>query len=294
MKEHVDGWIFPHFNQAGTDSGRIAGYEPNLQQVSKKIRDIFIADSDEFYIFDADYSQIELRVMAGMAGDDFMIKAFSDPDNDIHVAKAALLHGIPEDKVDKEMRTQSKKLNFGIPYGMGPVTLAHEIFGKVTQETIAKAKYLYDKYFETSPKLKDLFTQLKDYASLTGYSVTKFGRRRYIPDLKSPDKKKRESGLRKAGNTPIQGTAADILKMAYVRLATKLRELYPSEDFRNPKVRIAGSVHDEVLLIVHKSINPWVLIKLARECMELKIDGFPPIFIGMHVCNTWGMVKEMI
>ena len=283
LKDEIDGYIFPRFNPAGAESGRIAGYNPNLQQIDNNIKDLFVPDSDEHYIIDVDYKQIEYRVMVSLARETALMKQFEHPEVDFHVIMASLLFGVPQENVTPAMRKKSKALNFGIPYGMGDYSLAISIHGDPSEENIQDAHDKKEIYFERVPNVRDLFINTKDLAQLTGYTETAFHRIRYFPDLlTSSDNRVIAGERRKAGNTKIQGTAADILKIAYDRVTNMI-----ARENLHEKVRVAGSIHDELLFVVHKSVHPWFLIPRIREAMELKLKNFCPLYTGIAVAKNW-------
>jgi len=278
-KDNIDGKLYPRYNQAGAESGRIAGYQPNLQQMDKDIRELFIP-AEGYYMLDVDYSQVEYRVMAALAREFDVIEQFKDPDSDYHEMMASRMFNVPMDDVTSELRNDGKTLNFGVSFGMGDYSLAQNLFGNTEPASIRKAEQKRLEYFDSVPNIRDMFTNVKDLAELNGYVDTYFHRRRYIPNIHSTERKLKEEARRKAGNTRIQGTAADILKIAYNRLGEKILK-------KNLDIFIIGSIHDELLLMVSNKLNPWQVVRLIRETMELDIPGFPPLYTGCSVCRTW-------
>jgi len=279
-----DYFIFPKYNQAGADSGRITGNNPNLQQMPPEIRSLFIPMKG-YYMIDVDYSQIEYRVMAALASEEWVIKEFEDPYSDFHTLMTSRMLGIDPGLVTKEQRQEGKILNFAVPYGMGDFKLALSLFKNTKQESVAEASRKRIEYLDSIPKIRDMFTDIKDLASIQGYVETFFHRKRYIRDINSDNPKLADHARRKAGNTRIQGTAADILKIAYNRLGDTI-------DKYNLDWMILGSIHDELLNQVSLSINPWKAIKIIRECMELKIAKFPPLYVTPAVVQNWKQGKE--
>lgn len=285
LAENVDGYIFPSYNQTGTESGRISCSEPNLQQTPGSNRAVIIPDSDEYYFIVADYSQVEYRLMAGFGGELDIIESFKDPDTDHHTIMYAKMFGIHPDEVTSKERNIGKMLNFGITYGMGPFSLAIVLFNNPSDENVKEAKELTNAYFGAVPNIYRMLEETKDKAFIDGYVETKFHRRRYFPDIRSKDGRIRAANRRKAANTKIQGTGADIIKIAHVKVEREIEK-------RGLDAHVKISMHDELVTMVHKSINPWYMIKLLRECMEMEIEGFPPLFIGANVGDTWAVGKR--
>ncbi len=209
------------FNMTIAATGRLSSIDPNLQnipvrtEVGKRIREGFVAEEGKVFV-SADYSQFELRIAAAMSGDQPMIEAFNN-DRDIHIETAALVHGIKPEEVTKEMRYSAKAVNFGILYGQGVHGLSEG-----TGMSYAEAKQFIDKYFEVRPALRGMIDTFKDQAKNRGYVETLLGRRRPTPDAQSSNFAVREGALRAAINMPIQGTAADLTKLAMTALDAKL------------------------------------------------------------------------
>lgn len=285
LDENIDGFIFPKYNQTGTDSGRISCSGPNLQQSPGSHREVFITDSDDYYFIVVDYSQIEYRVMAGLADEIDIIESFEDPETDHHIRMYSLMFGKEQDLVNDSERKLGKMLNFGVTYGMGDRSLAITVFNSAEDSKAKEAGELKEKYFESVPYIKDMLSKAGDLAFAQGYIATKFGRRRYFPDVRSEEEYIRISNRRKAANTKVQGTAADILKIAHVRVEKKIEEL-------GLDVNVKLSMHDELALQVNKNISPWYILDILRDRMELKIKGFPPLFIGSNVGSTWAVGKR--
>lgn len=235
-----DGRIHGKFNQTITATGRISSTEPNLQNIpvrmelGRQIRKVFVPK--EGYVFiDADYSQIELRVLAHMSGDESLIQAYNE-NQDIHSITASKVFHVPVGEVTDELRRNAKAVNFGIVYGISSFGLGQDLnISKKDAENYIK------KYFETYPKIKQFLDGLVEKAKKTGYSVTEFGRRRPVPELSSSNFMQRSFGERVAMNSPIQGTAADIIKIAMINVEKKLEQ-------KNMRTRIVLQVHDELLL----------------------------------------------
>lgn len=239
-----DGRIHGRFHQTIAATGRISSTDPNLQNIpirmelGRKIRKVFIPDED--YVFlDADYSQIELRVLAHLSGDERLINAYKEA-KDIHRITAAEVFHTPFDEVTPLQRSNAKAVNFGIIYGISSFGLGQDL--NITRK---EAERFIDKYFETYPKIKNYLDNLVAKAKEEGYSVTLFGRRRPIPEISSSNFMQRSFGERVAMNSPIQGTAADIIKIAMNRVNKRLKD-------NNMRSRLILQVHDELLVEAHK------------------------------------------
>lgn len=237
---HPDGRVHSVFKQTETRTGRISSTEPNMQnipvrkEIGRNMRKFFVAE-EGYTLLDADYSQIELRVLASVCGDKNMQEAFSEG-RDIHTSTAAQVFDIPEDFVTPEMRSAAKAVNFGIIYGIGAFSLSKDI-----GVTVAEAKRYIKNYLDNFPKVSEFMDKTVDDGIKNGYVTTLFGRRRYIPELSASNKVLQAFGKRAAMNAPIQGAAADIIKIAMVRVYKKLRE----EDL---DARLILQVHDELII----------------------------------------------
>ena len=235
----ADGRIHCHLNQTGTVTGRISSSEPNLQNTpvrsdpGSELRGMFIA-GEGMMLADADYSQIELRVLSHVAGDELMMKAFNEG-ADIHRATAALVCGVEPDEVTPAQRSAAKAVNFGIVYGISDFSLADDI-----DSTRAYAKELIDAYLSTYSGVRDYMQATVEFAREKGYVSTMFGRRRYIPEIKHSNFNLRKAAERIAYNTPIQGTAADIIKLAMVNVSRRLKA-------EGLQTRLILQVHDELI-----------------------------------------------
>ncbi len=259
IKISKNGKLFTSFNQIGTSTGRLSSSEPNLQNLpirddfGKKIRAAFVPKED-CYILSSDYSQIELRIMAHISKDENMISMFRHGD-DIHSLTASKLFNIDISKVSPEQRRRAKTINFGIIYGMGSYRLAREL-----SISLKEAQEFIDNYFKVFPKVKDYIDNTESFAKEHGYVKTMFGRRRPVPDVWNTNKNIKAEALRAAINAPIQGSAADIIKMAMVQLHNSLR--------RNKlKSSIIIQIHDELVLNVYpEELNS--IIRLVKSTME--------------------------
>lgn len=234
------GRIHTTFRQTLTQTGRLSSAEPNLQNIpvrtelGKVFRKFFVAEEGNVLI-DADYSQIELRILAHVSGDETLISAFKNGE-DIHAITASGVFGIPVEAVNSELRKRAKAINFGIIYGISDFTLSNDI-----GVTVKEAKTYINDYFATYPKISEYLEKTVKDAYENGYVTTLFGRRRYIPELSAPKKPTRAFGERIARNSPIQGTAADIIKKAMIDVSEEFEK-------RNMKSKIILQIHDELIV----------------------------------------------
>ena len=275
------GRIHTSYNQAVAATGRLSSSDPNLQNIpirtalGKEIRNAFVA-APGYKLVAADYSQIELRIVAHLAKDETLLKTFRDG-KDIHTATAAVIHGIPEAAVTKDIRRTAKEVNFGVLYGMGAWGLAAR-----TGITRAEAKQFIDTYFERFSGVKQYLDSTIKFAELHGYVETIYGRRRYIPELTSSNYQLRNSGERMAVNMPIQGTQADIIKLAMIAVSRALVDVYIEDD-----VRMLLQVHDELVLEVRDDLVAEVSELLVRQMKEVAVLDVP-VVVEAHVGSRWG------
>jgi DNA polymerase-1 len=278
------------FNQTGTATGRLSSQNPNLQNIpvkgeeGLKIRRAFIAE-DGYYLCSLDYSQIELRILAHFSQDENLISSFLR-DEDIHTKTACEVFGVKPEDVSQEMRRVAKVINFGIAYGMSSFGLAKEL--NIDRHS---AELYIKRYFERYPQVKSYIDEVTKFAQETGYVKTISGRKRYIPEIFSPNKNLRDLGFRIAINTPIQGSAADLMKSAMVALAKEMKQ-------RGLKSKILLQVHDELLLEVPEE-ELEVVRSLAIEVMEepfsrlsLPIRLSVPIKVNFAYGRSWADCKE--
>ena len=272
------GHIHTSFNQATTATGRLSSSDPNLQNIpvrgeeGKEIRKAFIPEPGCLF-FSADYSQIELRVMAHLSGDENMIEAFREG-HDIHAATAAKIYKEEMENVTRDQRTKAKRANFGIIYGITIFGLADRL--EISRE---EARQLIDGYFETFPKVKEYMEKAKEEARSKGYVETLFHRRRYLADINSANGTVRGFAERNAINAPIQGTAADIIKVAMVRIHRRFK----SENIRSKMIL---QVHDEL----NFSVYPDEKEKVERIVLEEMQNAFPmevPLVADCGWGNNW-------
>ena len=273
-----DGRIHGEFNQTVTATGRISSSQPNLQnipirmEIGRQIRKVFVP-KDGCVFIDADYSQIELRVLAHMSGDEKLIDAYRSAE-DIHTMTASQVFHVPVDMVTPEMRRNAKAVNFGIIYGISSFGLSNDL-----SISVSEAKQYIDSYFHTYPKIKTFLDNLVQSAKDKGYSETILGRKRPIPDLSSKNFRLRSFGERVAMNAPIQGTAADIMKIAMIRV---FNELYS----RNLKSRLILQVHDELLIETYKDEVDEVK-SILEEAMTKAVELKVPLMIETGEGDNW-------
>lgn len=276
-----DGFMFSEVKQF-LETGRVSVKNPNYQSYNDEVKK-YIVPRKGFYMMDSDYSSIEYRILSCMAEQKNLIERFADPDMDYHTYQASRMFSVPYELVDKKLRSQAKGINFGLPYGMGDKKLGESIFGTRTPENTLKAARMRRLYFEGQENIEKFFVTARKNGVDNGFSETHFGRRRYF-DRRSTDVNSIE---REAGNNRIQGTAADIYKMAMVRLFTRIRK-----NGWMGKVLISAFVHDECVLEVHKSIDPCVMLSNLRDCLMLDIEGWCPLYIGAGFGTNWYDAKK--
>lgn len=273
-----DGRIHGTFNQTIAATGRISSTEPNLQnipirmEIGRQIRKVFIPEDDYIFI-DADYSQIELRILAHMSGDQHLINAYNS-DQDIHKITASKVFHTPIDQVTKEMRSNAKAVNFGIVYGISSFGLSQDL--SITKK---EAGEYIKEYFESYPAIKDFLDNTVENAKKNGYTTTEFNRRRPIPELASSNFMQRAFGERAAMNSSIQGTAADIIKIAMISVYRQLKE-------NDLKSRLILQVHDEILIETHKSeieIVKNIVITSMMNAADLKVK----LEVGLETGDNW-------
>ena len=269
------GRIHSSFNQTITTTGRISSTEPNMQnipvrlEIGRELRKVFVAPED-MYLVDADYSQIELRILAHIANDEGLIDAFSKGD-DIHTITASEVFNVPLDEVTKELRSAAKAVNFGIVYGISDFGLSNNL--GISKQV---AKEYIDNYFARYPYVKKYMEDIVEKAKNDGYVETYIGRRRYIPELGSNNFIMKNLGKRLAMNTPIQGSAADVIKIAMVKVYARLK----SEGLKS---KLILQVHDELIIESPDSEKSYVA-DLLKEAMESAVD----LNVKLTVDAKWG------
>ena len=273
------GKIHTSFNQAVTATGRLSSTNPNLQNIpvrdelGREIRKAFIADDDDCIFFSADYSQIELRLMAHLSNDSHMVEAFCSG-ADIHAATAAKIYGIPVEEVTSDMRRKAKTANFGIIYGIS-------VFGLAERLSIprAESKELIDGYFQTYPRIKEYMEESIHVAKEKGYVETLFKRKRFLPDINSHNAIVRGYAERNAINAPIQGSAADIIKLAMIRIHQRF-------EAEHLKSRMILQVHDELNFNVRKEEFDRVK-EIVLDCMEHVLQLRVPLIADCGEGKNW-------
>ena len=276
------GRIHTFFHQTVTATGRLSSTEPNLQNIptrtelGKKLRKVFKPGKGKVFL-DADYSQVELRVLAHMANDQIMIDAFNS-NADIHTISASQVFKVPVEEVSKQLRSRAKAVNFGIVYGISEFGLAEQIDIKRNE-----AKQYIEQYLETYHGIRDYMSDIVESAKRKGYVETLFGRRRYIAELNSNNYMVRKFGDRAAMNTPIQGTAADIMKIAMIKVYNELKA-------RGLKSKIVLQIHDELIIETLLEEKEEVA-KLLKECMESSATLSVPLTVEVEEGNSWYQAK---
>ena len=277
-----DGRVRTSFQMTVTATGRLSSTEPNLQNIptrtelGSEIRRLFIAE-DGNVLVDADYSQIELRLLAHMAGDEAMQQAFRSGE-DFHTVTAAKVFHVPEAEVTHQMRSRAKAVNFGIVYGMSAFSLSQDI-----HVTVAEAKDYMERYFATYPGVRQYMTDVVERAREQGFVETLYHRRRALPELKSSNFVQRSFGERVALNMPIQGTAADVMKLAMLRVHDRIRR-------EGLQARLIMQVHDELIVECPEGEQQAVETLLRQE-MEQVAALAVPLTAEAHSGKNWREAK---
>ncbi len=273
------GKVHTSFNQTVTSTGRLSSSDPNLQnipirtEIGRAIRRAFIPSAKDNVLLSADYSQIELRVMAHISGDEGLRTAFMNGE-DIHTTTAAKVFGVSIDDVNREMRRKAKEVNFGIMYGIGPYGLATRL--EISQ---TEAKEIIEKYFERFPKVYQYINDTIATARTQGYVTTLLGRRRYLPDINSRNQTIRQNAERQAINMPIQGSAADMIKLAMIQIADELIR----QQLRSMMIL---QVHDELVFDVPTNELSTVR-KIVTHCMQTALKLNVPVIIEIGYGKNW-------
>jgi len=279
------GRLHSSFNQTATATGRLSSSEPNLQNIpiktelGRQIRKAFVPGEPGWWLVAADYSQIELRILAHLSEDPELLNAFRQ-DRDIHRHTASLIYGVPEDAVTPEMRSAMKAVNFGIIYGMSAHGLSKEL-GISHEEATA----FIEAYFARYPRVRAFLDAQAQKAKRDGYVQTLLGRRRFIQEVASPDPIVRQFGERMAVNAPIQGTAADVIKLAMVQVAQALGA-------RQMRSRLILQVHDELVFEAPPQERES-LVGLVRDVMEHAIPLSVPLRVVVKTGPNWLEMTEL-
>ena len=279
LVEKNTGLIHTSFNQTVTATGRLSSKEPNLQNIpvreeeGKEIRKFFVAKADDRILVGADYSQIELRLLAAFSGCQSLIDAFNSG-KDIHATTAAKVFGVNLDEVTPQMRSSAKAVNFGIIYGMSEFGLAKQL--KISN---AQAREYINSYFKEYPEVKDYMDKNVAFAKANGYAKTLLGRRRYIRELLSSNYNLRQFGERVAMNMPLQGSSADIIKLAMLGVARRIKK-------ENLKSELILQVHDELIIDAFVSEKEKIE-KILTEEMEGAVKLCVPLFVSPESGKTW-------
>ena len=271
--------IHTTFQQTVTATGRLSSINPNLQNIpirterGKEIRKAFVPSSEKHVLVSADYSQVELRIVASMANDENMIRAFQQQE-DIHAATASHVFGIPLKEVTKEQRRYAKTVNFGILYGMSAFGLADRLH--IPQ---GEARQLIADYNNSFPKIEQFMNKIVAFAQKNGYVETLLGRRRYIRDINSGNAMLRKSAERNAINAPIQGTAADLIKIAMIRIYKELKN-------RHLKTKMVLQVHDELVFDVPmEELN--IIAEIVPNLMNSALQMSVPLDVELSFGKNW-------
>lgn len=277
--------IHTTYDQTGTATGRLASSEPNLQNIpargewGKKIRRAFIAPKG-YRLISADYSQIELRILAHLSGDEALCQAF-ERGEDIHTQAAVGIFGVKPEEVTEDMRRKAKILNFGVAYGISAFGLAQQL-GIEPNE----AQQIIDRYFERFPKVRDYIEQIVAFACQNKFVRTLMNRRRFLPDIDNPDQRIRDAAQRAAINTPVQGTSADIMKAAMVAIWQGLKE-------RGYDAHITMQVHDELVLEVEER-QVLEVAKFVKRQMETVYKLRVPLVAEIKYGENWGEMERIL
>ena len=279
------------FDQTGTATGRLSSNNPNLQNVPLQpiegdigIRHAFVAE-EGFKLISLDYSQIEIRLAAYLSGEEKLVRAF-ERGKDVHRETAAFVNNVNPERVDENMRNAAKALNFGIIYGMSPFG-----FAAASKLSEREAKVFIDNYFHQFPNIASYINSIKEFAREHGFVETVFGRRRYVPEIASPNRMLRQAGERMAINMPLQGTAADIMKLALVAVNKFLEEKYVDSK-KHPLergVRILLSIHDEIILEARNDVVEKIAGEV-KEIMENVARDIIPLKVEVEIGKNWGEI----
>jgi len=277
--EPSTGRVHTDYMQTVAATGRLSSNNPNLQNIpirterGRQVRKAFIPKNSDYTLLAADYSQIELRIIAALSEEDNMIQAFLNGE-DIHASTASRVFNVPLTEVTREQRANAKTVNFGIIYGVSAFGLSNQ-----TNLNRTEAKELIDTYYETYPKLKQYISDQIHFARENGYVQTVLGRRRYLKDINSRNAVVRGAAERNAVNAPIQGSAADIIKIAMIHIHDKLKS-------GNHKTKMLLQVHDELVFVAYKP-ELEVITPLIKHEMEQAFTLKVPLVVDMDTGDNW-------
>ncbi|MGA8853905.1 MAG: DNA polymerase, partial [Christiangramia sp.] len=277
--EKTTGRIHTDYVQTTAATGRLSSNNPNLQNIpirterGRQVRKAFVPRDENYVLLAADYSQIELRIIAALSEEDNMIQAFKNGE-DIHASTAAKVFNVPIEEVTREQRSNAKTVNFGIIYGVSAFGLSNQ-----TSLSRSESKELIDTYYKTYPKLSNFIADQVEFAREHGYVSTVLGRRRYLKDINSRNQVVRGAAERNAVNAPIQGSAADIIKIAMINIHRKLKE-------ENYKTKMLLQVHDELVFDVHKDELEKVQ-KMIKSEMENAYKLEVPLDVDLGIGENW-------
>jgi DNA polymerase-1 len=285
LMDKKTGRIHTSFNQTGTETGRLSSSNPNLQNIpiktdiGRNIRKAIIASGADYYLLSCDYSQIELRILAHLSRDENLIKEFKN-DKDIHKATAALTYGVEEKDVSDEMRETAKRVNFGIVYGLTSYGLSRDLGISVDE-----AQRFIEAYFARYPRVQDYIQKQIEACEEQGFVTTILGRRRYIPQIANKNQAIRQFARRQAINTPIQGSASDLIKLAMVHIHREMAE-------KKMRSRMLLQIHDELVFDV-PNLELNEMTKLARNRMENVLQLDVPVKVEIRKGRNWLEMKEV-
>jgi len=287
-----DGRVHTTFLQAGTTTGRMATQNPNIQNIpirteeGREIRKAFVADKG-YTLVAIDYSQVELRIAAFLSGDKGMIEIFKNGE-DVHQGVAMRVFNVAKDELSSEMRRRAKVINFGILYGMGVNALRVNLGGETTR---GEAQEFLNAYFNTFTRLAEYLEETKAFARANGYTETYFGRRRHFPGINSGAPFIRAQAERMAINAPVQGTSADIIRIAMVQIHKYLKKEKLTKD-----VHMMLQVHDELVFEIKDNLVPKIVPKIKEymeEVLSLKETKEVPLLADIKIGANWNKMKEM-
>jgi DNA polymerase-1 len=279
------GRIHTSFNQTGTETGRLSSSNPNLQNIpiktdiGRKIRQAIVSFGSQNYLLSCDYSQVELRILAHLSGDENLILAFKQ-DKDIHRATASLIYGLEEKDITDSMRETAKRVNFGIIYGLTSYGLSRDL-----GISIEEAQGFIDAYFLRYPKVKEYIEKQIKRAQGEGFVTTLLGRRRYIPEINNKNQGIRQFAQRQAVNTPIQGSASDLIKLAMIQIHKEIKK-------KDSKAKMILQIHDELVFDVPGE-EQKELARLSKEKMENVLELDVPIKVDIKIGKNWLEMEEI-